>query len=55
MFARTDPQLVLGLELLQADGADLKDERVTGTVSNFQHKKFTHISKLGEILPHKPP
>lgn len=55
MFARTDPQLVLGLELLQADSADLKDERVTGTVSNFQHKKSTHIFKLGEILPQKPP
>lgn len=55
MFARTDPQLVLGLELLQADGADLKDERVTGTVSDFQHKKSTHISKPGEMLPQKPP
>lgn len=27
MFTGTDPQLVLGLELLQANGADLKDVR----------------------------
>lgn len=55
VFARTDPQLVLGLELLQADGADLKDEQVTATVGAFERKKYPRVSKRGEMLPKKTP
>lgn len=50
MFAWADPQLVLGLELLQANGADLKANRTQSVV--LQAKK-TQTGKTEATLPKK--
>lgn len=48
MFARADPQLVLGLELLQANGTNLK---ASHTKSEVLQAKYTQIGKTEATLP----
>lgn len=60
MFTGTDPQLVLGLELLQANGADLKDTRggerrqsAAGKHSFCTYKLHGYLRTSQNTLPEK--